>query len=223
MPRQPNHRVPLAGPGHRLVSGLAAPAGVPRAHVGRAAARRLMRGVRRCAKSRSFLDYGTDCRFRWDRRKAAANARKHGVTFEEAATAFADPRSLMIPDPARSTNGERFPLLGVSARPRLLVAAHIEGMGTRSGSSAPAPRRGRNIVPTWTSHPSTKTPMRREDDFSKGVRGKYPKWLRPGSTVIILEPDLAEVFGDSKQVNQTLRALLKAVPARQRPARKRTA
>ena len=65
--------------------------------------------------------------------------------------------------------------------------------------------------------------MRREYDFSKGVRAKYAKRLRPGSTVIILEPDLAQVFGDSKQVNQTLRALLKAVPSRQRPARKRTA
>ena len=67
-----------------------------------------------------------DLRFVWDPRKAAANARKHGVTFEEAATAFADPRSLTVPDPAHSTDEERFLLLGMSARPRLLVVVHIE-------------------------------------------------------------------------------------------------
>lgn len=67
-----------------------------------------------------------DLRFSWDPRKAAANARKHGVTFEEAATAFADPRSLTIPDPAHSTSEERFLLLGMSTRPRLLVVVHIE-------------------------------------------------------------------------------------------------
>lgn len=39
--------------------------------------------------------------FRWDPRQAAANARKHGVTFEEATTAFADPSSITIPDPER--------------------------------------------------------------------------------------------------------------------------
>ena len=67
-----------------------------------------------------------DLRFSWDPRKAAANARKHGVTFEEAATAFADPRALTIPDPAHSTSDERFLLLGMSTRPRLLVVVHIE-------------------------------------------------------------------------------------------------
>ena len=67
-----------------------------------------------------------DLRFSWDPRKAAANARKHGVTFEEAATACADPRSLTIPDPAHSTSDERFLLLGMSTRPRLLVVVHIE-------------------------------------------------------------------------------------------------
>jgi uncharacterized DUF497 family protein len=36
-------------------------------------------------------------RFTWDRAKAAANARKHGVTFEEAVTSFADPLSITIP------------------------------------------------------------------------------------------------------------------------------
>lgn len=40
--------------------------------------------------------------FAWDPKKAAANLKKHGVSFEEAATAFADPLSLTISDPDHS-------------------------------------------------------------------------------------------------------------------------
>ncbi len=64
--------------------------------------------------------------FSWDPRKATANARKHGVTFEEAATAFADPRSLTIPDPEHSQAEDRYLLLGISGRERLVVVVHIE-------------------------------------------------------------------------------------------------
>jgi uncharacterized protein len=65
-------------------------------------------------------------RFRWDPRKAAANVRKHGVTFEEAATVFADPLSLTIADPDHSGEEQRFLVLGLSSRRRLLVVAHSE-------------------------------------------------------------------------------------------------
>ena len=65
-------------------------------------------------------------RFTWDQRKAAANRRKHGVSFEEAATAFGDPLSLTIPDPEHSQAEDRFVLLGQSARQRLLVVVHVE-------------------------------------------------------------------------------------------------
>lgn len=64
--------------------------------------------------------------FDWDRRKAQTNAHKHGVTFEEAATAFGDPLSLTIPEPGRTGEEPRFVLLGLSARQRLLVVVHEE-------------------------------------------------------------------------------------------------
>ncbi len=65
--------------------------------------------------------------FEWDPQKAAANQRKHRVSFEEAATAFADPLSLTIPDPDYSTPaGRRHILLGQSVRGRLLVVSHAE-------------------------------------------------------------------------------------------------
>lgn len=64
--------------------------------------------------------------FEWDESKAAQNRRKHGVGFEEAATAFGDPLSLTIPDPDHSKAEDRFVLIGESFRSRLLVVVHTE-------------------------------------------------------------------------------------------------
>ena len=46
-----------------------------------------------------------------------------------------------------------------------------------------------------------------EYDFSGGVRGKYVGRFAKGSTVVVLDPDVARVFTDSESVNQALRAL----------------
>jgi len=64
--------------------------------------------------------------FEWDRRKAASNLQKHGVSFEEAATAFGDPLSVTIQDPDHSEEEERFILLGRSETERLLTVVHTE-------------------------------------------------------------------------------------------------
>lgn len=63
-------------------------------------------------------------RFEWDAQKAAANAKKHGVTFEEARSVFADERAKLIDDPAHSADEDRFILLGLSGTLRLLVVCH---------------------------------------------------------------------------------------------------
>lgn len=65
-----------------------------------------------------------DLRFTWDERKSAANARKHGVTFDEAQTVFLDEEALLIGDPDHSDDEDRFVLLGLSARLRTLVVCH---------------------------------------------------------------------------------------------------
>lgn len=75
--------------------------------------------------------------FEWDPRKAAANLRKHGVSFPEAATAFDEPLSLTIPDPDHSAAKERFLLLGLTARTHLVVVAHIWSAAPIFGSSPP--------------------------------------------------------------------------------------
>ncbi len=57
--------------------------------------------------------------FVWDSRKASSNARKHGITFAEAATAFGDPLSITVPDPDHSDDEARFLLIGRSLRHHL--------------------------------------------------------------------------------------------------------
>ncbi|HET6577630.1 MAG TPA: BrnT family toxin [Gemmatimonadales bacterium] len=82
--------------------------------------------------------------FTWDPKKAAANLRKHRVGFPEAATAFADPLSVTIPDPDHSVGEERLVLIGQSDRRRLVVVAHVErGELIRIISARPATRRER--------------------------------------------------------------------------------
>ena len=70
--------------------------------------------------------------FEWDPKKAAGNAAKHGVTFEEAKTVFFDDDALVIPDPDHSKEEERFIIMGQSVEPRMLVVVHCF---RKSGSS----------------------------------------------------------------------------------------
>jgi hypothetical protein len=60
--------------------------------------------------------------------------------------------------------------------------------------------------------------MLREYDFSKGVRGKHVKRFRAGTNVVVLAPDVARIFPDSKSVNRALRALSRIAPRSRRKA-----
>ena len=80
--------------------------------------------------------------FDWDPAKARANVRKHGVTLDEASSAFADPLSMTIPDPLHSEAEERFVLIGYSHRGRRLVVVHTDrGERIRIISARPATRK----------------------------------------------------------------------------------
>ena len=63
-------------------------------------------------------------RFEWNGVKAVANARKHGVSFEEAKSVFVDERAKLIGDPDHSQDEDRFVLLGLSSVLRLLLVCH---------------------------------------------------------------------------------------------------
>ena len=62
--------------------------------------------------------------YEWDPAKSEINRSKHGVSFEEAATAFDDPNALLIADYYHSTEEDRFILLGVSNKDRVLYVCH---------------------------------------------------------------------------------------------------
>lgn len=65
-------------------------------------------------------------KFEWDSTKAAANAKKHGVTFEEAQSVFYDEFAVQFFDEDHSGDEERFLLLGMSTGARLLLVCHCE-------------------------------------------------------------------------------------------------
>lgn len=62
--------------------------------------------------------------FEWDDRKNASNKRKHGVSFEDAQTVFFDENAIEFDDPDHSIQEERFILLGLSQRLKVLVVCH---------------------------------------------------------------------------------------------------
>ena len=64
--------------------------------------------------------------FEWDPKKARSNEQKHGITFNEASSVFADALSLTIHDPLHSEDEERFIIIGVSFKNRILTVVHTE-------------------------------------------------------------------------------------------------
>jgi uncharacterized DUF497 family protein len=62
--------------------------------------------------------------FTWDENKNRGNRRKHGVSFEEAQSVFYDQRAKVYFDPDHSDDEDRFILLGLSCRLRVLVVCH---------------------------------------------------------------------------------------------------
>ena len=64
--------------------------------------------------------------FIWGEKKAAANSKKHGVSFEEAGTVFLDVLSITGADPDHSQSEQRWLTFGVSTQSRFLVVAHAD-------------------------------------------------------------------------------------------------
>lgn len=62
--------------------------------------------------------------FDWDKGKNQSNQRKYGISFEEAQTVFVDENALLIHDPDHTDEEDRFILLGLSAKLRILVVCH---------------------------------------------------------------------------------------------------
>ena len=65
-------------------------------------------------------------KFEWDPKKATPNVKKHGVTFQEAATIFGDPLAITFDDPDHSVSENRYITFGLSLQKRLIVVSHTE-------------------------------------------------------------------------------------------------
>lgn len=85
-------------------------------------------------------------RFEWDPRKAQANLRKHGVSFDEAATVFLDPLAVSGPDPDHSLVEERYITFGLSSLGRLLAVCHAYRPGVMRIVSARRMTRGERQI-----------------------------------------------------------------------------
>jgi hypothetical protein len=82
--------------------------------------------------------------FEWDPTKAAANLKRHGVSFQEAARTFQGPLARIHDDPGHSTSEHREIIVGHSSQGRLLVVSFTSrGSNIRLISARPATRRER--------------------------------------------------------------------------------
>jgi uncharacterized protein len=116
--------------------------------------------------------------FAWDLRKARSNRVKHGVSFEEAESAFLDEYARLMDDPDHSEEEERFILLGYSLQSRCLIVNHCyreSGSAIRADFSPPGHDSGRGDV--------LEIPMRKEYDFSKSRKNPYAAKLKRQVTI----------------------------------------
>ena len=159
--------------------------------------------------------------FEWNSAKAIANARKHGVTFDEASTVFGDPLALLMPD--HSGGEARHLLLGMSAYQRLPVVAFVERPPRTRLLSARRPgesggdmkRRARRTVAV------ERDTLRSEYDFSQGVRGATASRYARGANIVVVDPKVLDVFPDGASVNEALRALAPVIRRGRRAVRRR--
>ncbi len=87
---------------------------------------------------------------------------------------------------------------------------------TASESSAPAKQHVAKLMTTKNAVENIRDELRPEYDLTKltgGVRGKYYKRATAGTTLVLLEPDVAEAFPDGRTVNDVLRAIVKVARA----------
>ena len=119
----------------------------------------------------------------WDPRKAAANHKKHKVSFEEASTVLADP-----------------------------AGDHWRGPGS-SASSTHGRRHAQNVGSMKKARSRVRDELRRSykrSDFPAGfIRGKYAARLAAGSNVVVLSPENAAAFPTSDAVNEALNGLVR--------------
>ncbi len=163
--------------------------------------------------------------YEWDARKAESNRKKHGVAFEEAASVFLDPLAEIYSDPGSTFSEHREITIDVqrggewTSYPTANEARAFE-------SSARDWSRGQN------ENNMKKELLAKGDDdlraeydlaqLGAGVRGKYYERAKAGTNLVLIEPDLAEVFPSSEAVNRALRVVAEAAQSATDAKRRRS-
>jgi len=138
------------------------------------------------------------------------------VSFEQAATVFLDPLALTFPDPNHGGEDGREITVGHTADHLTVFVAHcLRGERVRIISARKATRGSDGNMKKASAKTSTDE-LRPEYDLSPlkgGIRGKYHAQAAAGTNLVLIEPELAEVFPDAESVNRALRLLAKTAAA----------
>jgi hypothetical protein len=147
--------------------------------------------------------------FEWDVAKAASNQKKHQVSFEEAAGVFADPLAAIFDDEAHSEEEQREIIIGHSVLPSAAEPFGSSALGVRQKGSVEImkktrikkkPPAGDDLLPEYRF------------DYRKARPNRFAARVKPGSRVVLLDPDVADVFETPESVNAALRALIEIMP-----------
>ena len=93
--------------------------------------------------------------FIWDEKKNAANIKKHGIDFQEAATVFFDDYAIMFDDPDHSEGEDRFLIIGYSLKQRVCIVSHCY-------------REGGDLIRIISARKALKDEIRDYKDFMEG-------------------------------------------------------
>ena len=159
--------------------------------------------------------------FEWNARKAQTNLQKHGVDFVEAASVFSDPIARIFLDEGHSTGELREIIIGHSSRKSSCWCASLSLRKSGFELSARETPHGESSAIMKTTL-STKTKAQQPDelapeyrfDYRKAKPNRFAKRTQPESMVVLLDPDVAEVFKTGDTVNAVLRALMTTMPPR---------
>ena len=158
--------------------------------------------------------------FQWDSKKAAANIRKHGISFDEAVTVFKDPLTLIFDDKTHSEYEYREIVIGHSVLNRLILIYFSERedqfiriFSARRATSQEQKEYKKTLEPK--SHKvSDELAEEYHFKFNAARSNRFAKALEEDSLVVLLDKDVAEVFTIPEAVNEDLRALIEAMPTK---------
>lgn len=147
--------------------------------------------------------------FEWDKVKALNNLKKHRLSFQEAATVFADQLALTFHDPDHSINELRYLTFGVTRAGRHVIVSHTELNDImRIISARLMTKLEKDVYEEGGGIEEMRSEYKRQE-LGKGVRGKYHAAFKESHNIVLLEPEVARAFKSEEDVNRALLGLIR--------------